>query len=380
MRVTQDSLTARLALHPGRDAPQGLRTRARLFLLDWLECMAGGRGSQLTHQVPGDGLARAIRPGNVLEMDGVHRRALLHPGPVIWPTVLVCRQGSLEAALTAAIRGHGASICVGSLLDGAHHGFWHTTAIAGVFAAAAAAAIQAGADTDTLTAALELAGTMSGGLWQMRHGPGEGKQWHPALAVTTGLQAARHALAGISGPPFIRDGPRRLAATCRTLRALMLTPHWRLTESGFKPWGGCRHTHPAVTAALALRAAGHLQGPMCIHTYWNALTFWDHFHPETVLQAKFSPWHAMEAVCARGEPQRVDFEPATSSGLSALWEQVTVEEAPGLAAAYPVLWGAEVSPGGGALCPMPPGTGGSFRSAPLRAGALVIDVTAGCSG
>lgn len=68
--------------------PVGLgdRARARAALLDWLACVAGarqGRIAEVGRRAMPDMLERVSFLGSVLEMDDVHRAALLHPGPVI---------------------------------------------------------------------------------------------------------------------------------------------------------------------------------------------------------------------------------------------------------------------------------------------------------
>ncbi len=87
-----EPLLAQLATRLARPVDDAARQRARLHLLDWLACVAGARGTEA------GALGGAISPvawekstylGNVLEMDDVHRTALLHPGPVVWPVAIV---------------------------------------------------------------------------------------------------------------------------------------------------------------------------------------------------------------------------------------------------------------------------------------------------
>lgn len=350
MSGAQNSLIEQLALHLQRPVPEDVCARARWHLLDWLGCVAGARRSEAAQRVSGSGLTRATWLGNWLEMDDVHRAAILHPGPVIWPAVLAAGSGSLHDALAAAVRGYEAAISIGCMLDAHHYAYWHNTTTAGVFGAAAAAASSLQAGTPQLTSALALAGSVSGGLWQMRHEAVLAKQWHVAHAVTTGLAAAQHACAGITGPRFILEGPQGLlAATCRHPRPLVLSAAWRIGEVSFKPWGACRHTHPAITAALELRAAGGLEAPILVRTYRDALTFCDRPEPRTVLEARFSLQHAIAVVATRGEPTLADFEPAAIAELADRRAHVSVEEAPELTAAYPGHFGAEVRAGGRAV-------------------------------
>ena len=104
--------------------PESEGQRARLHLLDWLACVAGARKSAVAaaaRRAGPDVLERVAYLGNVLEMDDVHRQALLHPGPVIWPAALsAARETGAEMAtlLAGAVRGYEAMIAIGLMLVG----------------------------------------------------------------------------------------------------------------------------------------------------------------------------------------------------------------------------------------------------------------------
>ena len=354
MSRADHSLIERIAKHLQRPVGKNVRTRARLHLLDWLGCVAGARRSDIGRIQSGQrgepAAAKAAWLGNVLEMDDVHRTALLHPGPIVWPTVLSIGDDSLGAALDAGVRGYEAMIAVGSMLDGRHYAHWHNTATAGCFGAAAAAACRLSAGEAQMVAALGLAGSVTGGLWQMRHEPVMAKQWHLAHAVTTGLAAARQAAEGVTGPRFVLEGPQGLfAATCDAPKPLDLCGGWRIGEVSFKPWGACRHAHPAIDAALELRAQGALDGRVTVSTYRDALLFCDRADPVTVIDAKFSVQHAVAIVMERGVPQLADFEPDAIAALAPARARVAVIEDADLTAAYPAHFGAALSTAKGAV-------------------------------
>lgn len=355
MNADDHSLIERTAQHLQRPMENIVQTKARLHLLDWIGCVAGARNSEIGRIQRRDRLGEAVVDraawlGNVLEMDDVHRAAILHPGPVIWPAVLGVGSDALDEALAAAVRGYEAVIAIGATFDARHYGHWHNSATAGCFGAAAAAACRLGASQDQLVSALGLAGSVTGGLWQMRHEPVMAKQWHIAHAVATGRAAARQAMAGVTGPRFILEGPQGLfAATCTEAKPLALGAGWRIDEVSFKPWGACRHAHPAIDAALALKAAGKLAGPVTVSTYRDALTFCDRPAPDGVAEAKFSLQHAVAVVMARGEPRLTDFEPDAIAALAEVRALVTVAEDETLTATYPAHFGATVSSGAGSV-------------------------------
>ncbi len=340
------SLTERLAQHVLRPVDPAARERARLHLLDWIGCIAGAMRSGGT----GRRLANAAALGNLLEMDDVHREALLHPGPVVWPALVTHQGHAMATALDAAVRGYEAMIAVGATFDARHYAFYHNTATAGVFGAAAAAASLLDLGASQLVDALGNAGSVSGGLWRMRHEAVLTKQLHVMHAVQSGGQIALWAADGITGPRFILEGEQGLyAATCAAPRPerLIIGDAWRIFEVSFKPWGACRHAHPAIDAALQLRERiGLTDVPIHVETYADALAFCDRAEPETVLQAKFSLQHAVAVVAARGVPQLADFELDAVAALAEARTRVTVAEAPDITARYPAHFGARVTAGG----------------------------------
>ncbi|WP_150292715.1 MmgE/PrpD family protein [Sphingobium estronivorans] len=354
MTAVDHSLVERIAQHLHRPIEKIVRTKSRLHLLDWLACVAGARQSQVARlQAGGRGAAAAEKAawlGNVLEMDDVHRTAILHPGPAVWPTVLGMGGDALDDALDAGVRGYEAMIGIGAMLDGRHYAYWHNTATAGSFGAAAAAVFRLDASEAQLVSALGLAGSVTGGLWQMRHEPVMAKQWHLAHAMMTGTAAARHAVMGITGPRFILEGPQGLfAATCDAPKPLVLGEGWRIDQVSFKPWGACRHAHPAIDAALELKAMGALEGAVTVVTYRDALIFCDRPDPKSVIDAKFSLQHAVAIVMERGVPQLADFEPDAIAALADARRQVTVVESEALTRAYPAHFGATLSSGKGRI-------------------------------
>ena len=213
----------------------------------------------------------------------------------------------------------------------------------GAFGGAAAAASVFGLDEEATADALGHAGSLAGGLWRMRHEAGMTKQLHVAQASLTGLWHARLAHAGAVGPRAILEGGQGLyAAMTRAPRPMELGVGWRMAEVSFKPWGACRHVHPAIDAALTLRRQGRLSAPVHVRTYADALAFCDRPEPTTVLEAKFSLQHGIAVVLDKGEPELADFEPEAIARLAPLRMQVMVAEDAGLTDAYPAHFGAAI--------------------------------------
>ena len=341
---SDEPLIAQLARHLQRPVPEHVRTRARLHLLDWLACVAGARewrNQQSIRKVPIklDGYAML---GGVLEMDDVHRSALLHPGPVIWAGAVHYSE-TLTAALESAVVGYEAMIAIGATFDAQHYKYYHPTATAGVFGAAATFGLS-WLSFEQLSHAMALAGSVSGGLWQTRHSQNHAKQWHAAHAHNLGQRACIFAADGVHGPLDVLEGEQGLyAATCREPKPMVFGPGWRIEEVSFKPWAACRHAHPAIDCALELRAAGKLTAPFHVKTYADALTFCDKPHPVTESQAKFSLQHAVAVIADGRNATPADFTPQAIAALAPLRAQVTVAEDPAITARYPSHFGARVN-------------------------------------
>ena len=346
------SLTERLAAHCARPVDAAARARARLHLLDWLGCVAGGLrdGARFTgpHRTPWESAALL---GNLMEMDDVHRSAILHPGPVVWAAALqeAALAGTrVDAMLDAAVRGYEAMIGVGATFDTHHYARYHNTATAGVFGSAAVSWSLDGGTLSTLAMAFGLAGSVAGGLWRMRHEAGDTKQFHILQAVATGRLAAYEAESGLRGPRFILEGEQGLwDATCaepRRERLLGAPERWRIHDVSFKPWAACRHAHPAIDAALEVLGRHGFDGPVHVETYRDALAFCDRPHPTTTQEAKFSLQHAVAVVMVRGEPRLADFEAEAIAdpALAAARARVTVAEHAAFTARYPDHFGARV--------------------------------------
>jgi 2-methylcitrate dehydratase PrpD len=285
-------------------------------------------------------------------MDDVHRSAILHPGPVVWPSLLSAVRESasdMETLLNGAVRGYEAVIAIGETFDAYHYARWHNSSTAGGFGAAAAAASVFGLDQTQTSWALGNIGSIAGGFWHMRHSPGAmTKQLHIAHAALAGLWVARLARRGFVGPSKILEGPQGLyAAMTEQPGPLLLGEGWRMNEVSFKPWPACRHAHPAIDAALQLKDQGVLGGQVLVETYADAIAFCDRPSPTTVIEAKFSLQHALAIVAARGEPRLEDFEPeAIHQELAAMRALVEVREAEDISARYPAHFGARVTSGG----------------------------------
>lgn len=367
---------AQAARHAQSTGGSAALKRAAWHVLDWLGCAArGGQTAQglalqrwLVMQAAGDHPTLAGRRadaaaaaayhgalGSALEMDDVHRNSVLHPGPVVVPAALAAARADTTGPelLSALVAGYEVMIRVGRALGPSHYRLWHTTATAGCFGAAAAAARVMRLDDATTAQALALAGTRAGGLWQVRHESSLGKAWHMAGAARDGLAAAQLAACGLTGPLAVLEGPSGwFAATAPDADLSAVTQArdqpWMFDVS-FKPWPACRHAHPAMDA---LREALGDTAPRAadiervdVRTYADALRFCERAAPADEAQARFSVPHALAAMLLHGEPQLAHYagDALTEPTLAALRQRVHLSVDAAIDARYPAHYGAAVT-------------------------------------
>ncbi len=369
------TLTDRLIALMRRPVDPDDRRRAALHLLDWLGCACAGAtsdpGRLLRAWAAGDreGRCRVVMGGsapapaaafanggfgNVLEMDDVHRTAILHPGPVVVPAALAAAQtadGRAEDLLNGIVRGYEAVIRLGRTVGPGHYARFHNTATCGPFGSAAAVCDVLNLSDDQWRHALGNAASLAGGVWQMRHEPVMTKQLHTARAAEAGLTAAQLAAAGFTGPSAILEGAQGFhAGLCPDgdAEALMAEPEgrWLIHAVSFKPWPACRHAHAAIDAALAARPrlGGRRPVRIAIDTYADAAAFCDRPMPTTTLEAKFSLQHAVAVALTDGPPHLSAFESsalgrADLAGLRSLSEVVVSSR---FDDAYPAHYGSAV--------------------------------------
>jgi len=358
------------------DAPT--RERAALHVLDWIGCAVAGavkpagqcflrqaaeRSAGPLSVIGGAGLASPEQVafcngglGNILEMDDIHRNAILHPGPVVIPAALAAAEASKSSAATfldAVVRGYEAMIRIGEAVGPGHYAIWHNTSTCGPFGAAAAVGSILNLNEDRFVWALGNAGTQASGPWRCRHEPVMTKHLHTAQATEAGYNAAALAAIGFSGPEFMLEGQQGFfQAMCPDpLPDRVSAPfegEWKIWETGFKPWPACRHAHAAIDAALELKET-HDPDPrqisrIRVHTYRDARIFCDKRVPTTVLEAKFSIQHSVAMSLLEGAPALSAFAADTLNRreVASLRDRTTVAVSEDIDQRYPEHYGSGV--------------------------------------
>jgi 2-methylcitrate dehydratase PrpD len=385
--MTNDrSLTEQLAdtfcaVRPVDIAEETLATASSL-VMDWLASAAAGTESKPGRMLIVEGESRGDGPCSVLglaagrdaevaalvngglshivEMDDLDRQSVVHPGCVVIPAALAMAEecgATGREFLAAVVIGYEAAIRVGSAVGRSHYAYWQNTATCGGFGSAAAAGFLVGLNPEQLTWAFGNAGSMAAGLWQFNQDGAMSKHLHAGRAAANGLLAARLAARGFTGAREILEGRQGLfaamssdAAPERVVNGLsdaVAASNWAISRVSIKPHASCRHTHPAVDAALQLRSTLNLEAiqRIVVRTYGTAIDITDAPDPRNRFQAKFSLQYTVARALLSGRVGLRDFssEGIQEPGIRDLMSRVELVADPEIDARYPAAWAAAVS-------------------------------------
>jgi 2-methylcitrate dehydratase PrpD len=266
---------------------ENTRKAVKYELLDYLGCLIAGRAlmglpgwvAELADRggradaaivggprlpAPNAALANGYY-GHVLEYDDTHDDAVLHAGAVAIPAALAAAEyrnvTDPKKFLEAVLLGIEVTCRLGmatnlNLVDGG----WIYTPLLGHFGAAAAAARLSQADEQQFAHALGIALSFASGSHQPSREGRSTKHVQPGIAASNGVSAALMATNGLDGVSEVfcgKDGLARvyLHDQFDAARAVQnLGTAFETERLSFKPYPTCRLTHPAASAALALRA------------------------------------------------------------------------------------------------------------------------------
>ncbi|NJO34403.1 MAG: MmgE/PrpD family protein, partial [Rhodospirillales bacterium] len=197
---------------------------------------------------------------NAADFDDTHKRALLHTGSVVVPTVLALaeeRKLSGKAAIVALVAGYETAVRVGMAVMPTHYRFWHSTATNGTFGAAASAASAMGLSAEQARMALGFAGTQAAGLNTFFTSGDFTKSLHPGKAAFNGILSARLAQIGATSPPTMLEHEKGyLAAYSPEPKADALVAGlgrtWEILQNGFKYFPSILASHAPIQATLSL--------------------------------------------------------------------------------------------------------------------------------
>ena len=204
---------------------------------------------------------------HVLDFDDTHTDAIVHGSAIIAPVVLALgeqQKASGGELIVAFVAGWEVAARVGLASRGTFHqrGF-HTTSIAGVFGASAAAARLLGLSAERTAHALGLAGSQASGINEYLSNSSSAKCMHTGWSAHAGIIAATMAQAGMTGPMTVFEGRDGLLRTHgehneADVEALAadLSTRWETTRVSIKPYPCCHFAHAFVDCVGTLVSRG----------------------------------------------------------------------------------------------------------------------------
>ena len=376
MNMQIDSLSATFAsdllrLHSGMD--EAALVKARDCLLDFLGVTLAG-ACELTHshkailnELASRGTAATVLGLNAradlltagllngisahhLELDDGHRYGMVHPGATVIAALLPLaevRDADDAALLRAIVVGYEAAIRLATAVQpGMRHRGYHATGTCGAIGAAMGAGVLLGQDQAQLHTTLCVAATQAAGLLQVIREGSDLKPFNAGQAALHGLLAATMGSVGFTGPADVFGGAHGL------LKVLSDTPQTaRLADIGreapaihgiyVKPYAACRHCHPAIEAAVALRNRERLDiaevDSVQVDTYGLAVHLHDHRRVQNSADARMSTPYSVATALRFGSADMAQFSPEAMADpeLLRVLEAVAVVEDPALSANVP---------------------------------------------
>ncbi|MBO7443833.1 MAG: MmgE/PrpD family protein, partial [Methanobrevibacter sp.] len=209
------------------DIPEEAIEKAKLCFIDYLAVYLRGLESENAkiaiktiyelHNGDFNSLNKGFINGiasHSLDLDDGHRLAQLHPGSVVFSTVLAMVSDknlgldiSGEEFFEAVVIGYEIAIVLGMMLNPNHRnqGF-HSSGTIGSIAAGAVASKLLNLDLEKIAHCLGLATTQSSGLLEADHAGTMGKSLHIGNAVYNGIISAFLAKNGFTGGESLIDG------------------------------------------------------------------------------------------------------------------------------------------------------------------------------
>ena len=275
------------------DIPKEAIEKAKLCFLDYLAVYFRGLESENSkiaiktiYEFYGDAFNSSNKgfingiASHSLDLDDGHRRAQLHPGAVVFSTVLaLASDNNLDLNITsqefleAVIAGYEVAIVLGMMVNPNHRnqGF-HSSGTIGSIASGAAASKLLKLSQEKTEHCLGLCATQSSGLIEADHAGTMGKSMHVGNAVRNGIFSAFLAKNGFTGGESLIDGKEGFIKAMASksfddysddngnvdyskvsefLKENLNKFH--IKEVYLKKYPFCRHIHSAIDSALSLK-------------------------------------------------------------------------------------------------------------------------------
>lgn len=271
--------------------PQEVIDYAKVVIVDYLGCAIGGADVDTTKQVKqvfldrlgectvfNGGKAPVERAAfingsasHALEMDDASYYAGGHPAVVICSAALAMAEkvnASGKDFMNAVILGYDMMTRVGKgvVPDHCFDRGWHPTATNGIFGAALAAGYLLGLNAKQIANAWGIAYGFSSGNLECYHDASMTKRLNPAHAAQCGINAARLAATGYSGPKWCFEGRHGYYTaftddpTPEKMIEDMDYSYYGIMNTAFKPHACCRYNHSPIDATLKIMRENNIKG------------------------------------------------------------------------------------------------------------------------
>ncbi len=322
------------ATAPIGQVPGAVRKEAARTLLNWVGCAVGGSANP----APGRAVA-AVQPfsgppqaslfgrkerldaphaalvngisSHVLDYDDTHLKTVIHPaGPVASALLAWAEHRPVSGAelMHALVLGCEVECRMGNAVYPEHYQMgWHITGTAGVFGSAVAMGRLLRLDERQMAWALGIAASQPVGL-KVQFGS-DTKSFHPGRAAQNGMVSALLAQQGFTASEVAIegfDGWGQAVSTRRDWGQVVdgLGERWELALNTYKPFACGIVAHPAIDAALQLRAAHGLQPDAIqsvdLRVHPLVLNLMGKAAPQAGLEGKFSIYHAVAVALVTG--------------------------------------------------------------------------------
>ena len=249
---------------------------------------------------------------HVIELDDGHRQGALHVGGTVFSALLAVAEKenlSSQDFFYGAIIGYEVTIRLACAIQpGNKLRGYHATGTCGTVGATMGIAAALGFDEEQMKSALSAAVTCAAGVLEMQEDNADYKPLNVGRAAMDAVAAAYLGKARFT-PPFDAIGGKRgfLKVMTDEPKTQYITDFnaqspLAITQIYMKTYAACRHTHPAIEAALTLRKKYNLHpqdiASIQVETYKLAVAGHDHTNILGISSAKMSlPFSVALALC-----------------------------------------------------------------------------------
>ena len=358
--------------------PEAVMARARRSLLDYLAVTCAGAAFQKdklerywAFAQPESGRFRAIGTGkdlalkeavflnglngHALDFDDGTNSGIIHLGSPIFSLLIPLAQRydvGVDALLRAAVVGYEASYTMAVSIQPGHKALgYHATGTCGTLGATLAAAYMLDFSEEERFQAFAAACVAASGMLKVLDDGSELKPYNVAktsLLALTALQLAKAGFQGHADPLGGRGFLKMMTGREDVeLKPVLLNGTYAIMKSYTKPYASCRYTHPAVEAAIHLRARLRPEAveEIDIRTYDLAVSGHDHTEIPGSYSAKMSIPYATAAGLLYGKAGLQEFseEAVRGTEILDLTKRIRVSADAKLSAVFPGIQAAVVT-------------------------------------